>query len=64
MVARQDGSILDSERDTARIMALGPEGKLTELVHLPQVVPGHPAPWPLRRTLRMWRVCAAKGSEY
>ncbi|MCV9994120.1 PQQ-dependent sugar dehydrogenase [Paeniglutamicibacter sp. ZC-3] len=40
MVARQDGSILVSERDTARIMALGPDGKLTELVHLPQVVPG------------------------
>lgn len=40
MVVRKDGSILVSERDTARIMALHPDGTLKPLVHLPQVVPG------------------------
>ncbi|MFL4476354.1 PQQ-dependent sugar dehydrogenase [Paeniglutamicibacter sp. MACA_103] len=40
MVARKDGSFLISERDTARIVALSPDGTLTELAQLPQVVPG------------------------
>ncbi|WP_411731438.1 PQQ-dependent sugar dehydrogenase [Paeniglutamicibacter sp.] len=40
MVACKDGSHLISERDTARIMRLAPDGRLTPLAHLPQVVPG------------------------
>lgn len=40
MALRKDGSILVSERDTARIMVLETTGRLKPLVHLPQVVPG------------------------
>lgn len=40
MVARLDASFLISERDTAKIRSLSPDGTLTELAHLPQVVPG------------------------
>ena len=40
MVRRRDGSFLISERDTARIMSLSLDGRLTPLAHLPQVVPG------------------------
>ncbi|RAX48760.1 PQQ-dependent sugar dehydrogenase [Arthrobacter sp. AQ5-05] len=40
MVRAKDGRILVSERDTARILSLSPDGNLTPLVHLPQVVAG------------------------
>ncbi len=40
IVRTRDGRILVSERDTARILALSPDGSTTALVHLPQVVAG------------------------
>ncbi|MDQ0094365.1 PQQ-dependent sugar dehydrogenase [Paeniglutamicibacter psychrophenolicus] len=40
LVRTTDGRILVSERDTARILALSPDGALAPLVHLPQVVAG------------------------
>ncbi|PQZ95035.1 glucose sorbosone dehydrogenase [Arthrobacter sp. MYb227] len=40
MARTGDGSMLISERDTARILRLATDGTLTPLVHLPQVVPG------------------------
>lgn len=40
MVLRRNGGVLVSERDTARIMELHPDGTLSVLAHLPQVVTG------------------------